>query len=122
LSKQNLKNMVAVIFEAFPAKGKWDEYLDIAAGLRPELSKIDGFISIERFQSVSNPDKVLSLSFWETEESVRHWRNIELHRQAQAEGRKTIFDDYRLRVATVIRDYGMRERAQAPQDSKSIHN
>lgn len=113
--------MVAVIFEAYPAKGKWDEYLDIAAGLRPELNKIDGFISIERFQSVSNPEKVLSLSFWKNEESVLQWRNIELHRQAQAEGRKTIFDDYRLRVATVIRDYGMTAREQAPQDSKLIH-
>lgn len=114
--------MVVVIFEAFPAKEKWDEYFDIAAGLRPELSKIEGFISIERFQSVSNPDKVLSLSFWKDEESVRQWRNIELHRHAQTEGRKKIFENYRLRVAAVIRDYGITDREQAPQDSKSIHN
>lgn len=113
--------MIAVIFEAFPAKGKWDEYLDIAAGLKPELSKIEGFISIERFQSVSNPEKVLSLSFWKDESSIEQWRNIELHRQAQSQGRKTIFDDYRLRVATVMRDYGMTKREQAPQDSKLIH-
>lgn len=113
--------MVAVIFEAMPAPGKWDEYLDIAATLKPELSKMDGFISIERFQSVSNPNKVLSLSFWKNESSIRQWRNIELHRQAQSHGRKSIFDDYRLRVAAVVRDYGMNEREQAPADSQLIH-
>ena len=113
--------MVVVIFEALPAKGKGAEYLDIAAGLKPELNKIEGFISIERFQSITNPEKVLSLSFWRDESSIQQWRNIELHRQAQAKGRKTIFDDYRLRVATVIRDYGMTEREQVPQDSRLIH-
>ncbi|HEU0109642.1 MAG TPA: antibiotic biosynthesis monooxygenase [Flavisolibacter sp.] len=113
--------MVAVLFEAFPAKGKWDEYMDIAAKLRPELNQIEGFISIERFQSVHNPQKVLSLSFWKDEESIRQWRNIELHRIAQKEGRSSIFDNYRLRVATVQRDYGMTEREQAPGDSKTIH-
>lgn len=121
LSYKKFSTMVAVIFESFPAKGKWDEYLDIAAALKSELSKTEGFISIERFQSISNPDKVLSLSFWENEQSIQQWRNIELHRQAQAKGRKSIFDDYRLRVATVIRDYGMTEREQAPPDSKLIH-
>ncbi|NBA86484.1 antibiotic biosynthesis monooxygenase [Emticicia sp. CRIBPO] len=114
--------MIAVIFEAFPAKGKWDEYLDIAAGLRPELSKIEGFISIERFESISTPGKVLSLSFWKDEESVIQWRNLELHRQAQASGRKSVFDDYRLRVANVLRDYGMNQRAEAPADSKNLHD
>jgi heme-degrading monooxygenase HmoA len=114
--------MIAVIFEAVPAKEKWDEYLDIAAGLRPELTKIEGFISIERFQSVSNRDKVLSLSFWQDESSIQQWRNLEVHRQAQAEGRKTIFENYRLRIATVNRDYGMTERDQAPADSKLIHH
>jgi heme-degrading monooxygenase HmoA len=113
--------MVAVIFEAMPAPGKWDEYLDIAATLKPALSKIDGFISIERFQSVSNPNKVLSRSFWEDESSIRQWRNMELHRQAQSHGRKSIFDDYRLRVAAVVRDYGMNERDQVPADSQLIH-
>lgn len=113
--------MIAVIFEAIPFEGKWSEYLDIAAQLRPELNKIDGFISIERFQSLANPQKALSLSFWENEESVLKWRNIELHRQAQIAGRETIFYDYRLKVASVIRDYGMHERSQAPSDSKQIH-
>jgi heme-degrading monooxygenase HmoA len=113
--------MVAVIFEALPTKGKWDEYFDIAQELKPELSKIEGFISLERFQSTSNPDKVLSLSFWKNEESVQEWRNIELHRQAQEKGRKIIFDNYRLRVASVIRDYGMTAREQAPKDSQAIH-
>jgi heme-degrading monooxygenase HmoA len=114
--------MIAVIFEAFPAEGKWDEYMNIAAQLRPELSKIDGFISIERFQSIADPGKVLSLSFWKNEESVAQWRNIELHRQAQAKGRDSVFRDYRLRVANVLRDYGMNERAEAPVDSKQVHH
>ena len=113
--------MIAVIFETFPAKGKWDEYLDIAAKLKPELSKIDGFISIERFQSISNPDKILSLSFWKDEESIQQWRNIELHRKAQQDGRDFIFDTYRLRIAGVMRDYGMNDREQAPGDSKVFH-
>ena len=113
--------MIAVIFEAIPAKEKWDEYLDIAAGLKNELIKIEGFISIERFQSLSNPGKVLSLSFWETEESINRWRNTELHRAAQRAGRATIFDDYRLRIAVVQRDYGKTEREQAPADSQEFH-
>ncbi len=113
--------MVAVIFEAYPAVGKWDEYLDIAAGLRTELSKIEGFISIERFQSITNPEKVLSLSFWKDEESILQWRNVELHRMAQKKGRTSVFADYRLRVAIVQRDYGKTDRAQAPADSKEIH-
>ncbi|WP_292010066.1 antibiotic biosynthesis monooxygenase [Chryseobacterium sp.] len=114
--------MIVVIFEAYPAMGKWDVYLDLAAALKPELGKIKGFMSIERFQSVSNPDKVLSLSFWEDEESIEKWRNMRLHRQAQIEGREAVFNNYKLRVATVIRDYGMTEREQAPQDSKIIQN
>ncbi|HEX3006386.1 MAG TPA: antibiotic biosynthesis monooxygenase [Bacteroidales bacterium] len=114
--------MITVIFEAFPAKGKWENYLDIAATLRPELNKIEGFISIERFQSISNPEKVLSLSFWENEESVAKWRNMELHRAAQTAGRKSIFDDYRIRIAEVVRDYGLSNREQAPADSRLIHN
>ena len=113
--------MITVIFEAFPSKGKWDEYLDIAAKLRPELNKIEGFISIERFQSIANPEKVLSLSFWENEESIAQWRNIELHRAAQAKGRKSIFEDYRIRIANVVRDYSLTSREQAPMDSKLIH-
>jgi heme-degrading monooxygenase HmoA len=114
--------MVAVIFEAFPKEGKWDEYLDIAASLRPELNKIEGFISIERFQSMTNKDKVLSLSFWKDEESVLQWRNVELHRRAQVKGRNSIFNDYRLRVAHVIRDYSMTERGEAPSDSIDFHD
>lgn len=113
--------MVTVIFEAIPAAGKWDEYLDLAARLKPELIKIDGFISIERFQSLTDPAKVLSLSFWKDEESVRAWRNVELHRAAQKKGRAGVFADYRLRVAVVARDYGMHDRAQVPADSEKFH-
>ena len=114
--------MIAVIFEAFPVAGQWEHYLDLAARLRPELSTIKGFISIERFQSISHPEKVLSLSFWQDEESIRQWRNVELHRMAQTEGRTSVFDNYRIRVAEVHRDYSLSDRNQAPGDSQSIHS
>lgn len=114
--------MVAVIFEAVPGEGKKDEYFSIAEKLRPELNKMPGFISIERFQSVANPGKILSLSFWQDEESIAQWRNIETHRAAQTQGRRSVFADYRLRVANVVRDYGMNDRAQAPTDSKLVHD
>lgn len=113
--------MIAVIFEVFPAEGKVKEYLDIAAELKPQLEKIDGFISIERFYSLVEEGKVLSLSFWRDEEAIREWRNLEIHRRAQEKGRGGVFSNYRLRVATVSRDYGMESREQAPLDSVSIH-
>jgi len=113
--------MIAVIFEALPVKGKYNDYLDFAAQLKPELSKIEGFISIERFQSINDPAKLLSLSFWRDEQSVIQWRNMELHRNAQKEGRESIFNDYRLRVANVSRDYSMNNRREAPTDSNLIH-
>ncbi len=114
--------MIAVIFEAVPAPERQQEYLDLAAGLRPQLEKMDGFISIERFRSLTNEGKILSLSFWRDEEAVRHWRSVEGHRAAQAKGRGGVFSGYRLRVASVIRDYGMSDRAQAPADSRAIHD
>jgi len=114
--------MIAVIFEAIPAEGKWDAYLDLAGRLRPELDNIEGFISIERFQSIVNPGKVLSLSFWKDEASITQWRKMELHRMAQKKGRDSIFEDYRIRIASVVRDYGMINREQAPIDSKIIHH
>jgi len=113
--------MIAVIFEVVPAAGRRQEYLDIAAQLRPELERLDGFISIERFASLSDENKLLSLSFWRDEEAVRRWRNLSSHREAQARGRSGVFADYRLRVAGVIRDYGMTERAEAPHDSRAVH-
>lgn len=106
--------MIAVIFEVWPAAGQMQTYLDLAARLRPELEKIDGFISIERFESLTTKGKILSLSFWRDEEAVRRWREFEAHRTAQRAGRAGVFRDYRLRVAGVVRDYGMQERAQAP--------
>jgi len=113
--------MIAVIFEVFPAPGRKQEYLDIAAELRPELEQQDGFISIERFASLTNEGKVLSLSFWRDEEAVQHWRRCEGHRLAQARGRNGVFADYRLRVAGVLRDYGMSARDEAPADSRVAH-
>ncbi len=107
--------MYAVIFEVEPASGRQGDYLALAAKLRPELEAIDGFISIERFQSLTNEGKILSLSFWRDEEAIRRWRSHQQHREAQILGRGGIFRDYRLRVAAVVRDYGMRERAEAPQ-------
>lgn len=113
--------MIAVIFEVWPKAEQKHRYLDIAAHLRPMLDDMDGFISIERFESLSEPGKILSLSFWRDEQAVEQWRQLEAHRSAQAKGRASIFQDYRLRVAGVIRDYGMFERAQVPADSREIH-
>ena len=113
---------IAVIFEVVPADGQIQEYLDIATKLKPELEKIKGFISIERFQSIYSPEKILSLSFWENEEAIREWRNLETHRNAQSKGRESIFKDYRIRIAQTVRDYGMFERDETPSDSKSFHN
>ncbi len=113
--------MIAVIFEVEPAKGRKNDYLDIAAEMRPMLDGIDGFISVERFQSLTDPRKILSLSFFENEDAIARWRNLNAHRGAQAKGRSGVFDDYRLRIASVIRDYGMFDRAQAPTDSRKAH-
>jgi heme-degrading monooxygenase HmoA len=107
--------MYAVIFEVEPEPERRQDYLDIAARLRPELEKIDGFISVERFQSLTEPAKILSLSFWRDEAAVAAWRRHDQHREAQRAGRSGIFRNYRLRVAAVLRDYGMDERAEAPQ-------
>ncbi len=107
--------MFAVIFEVEPEPNRLQDYLDIAGRLRPELEKIDGFISIERFKSLSQKDKILSLSFWRDEEAIARWRQQEQHHAAQRTGRDRIFRDYRIRVSAVMRDYGMYERAQAPQ-------
>ena len=113
--------MIAVIFELTPAPGRKQEYLDLAAGLAAELKDSDGFISIERFQSISNPERFVSLSFWRDEEAVRKWRNLQQHREAQAKGRGGIFSAYRLRVAQVLRDYSHDQRGEAPQDSVKVH-
>lgn len=113
--------MIAVIFEVEPAGGRKDEYLDIAAQLRPMLEGIEGFISVERFQSLTDPSKILSLSFFADEDAVRRWRMLSAHRKAQGAGRGGIFSDYRLRIAHVVRDYGMFDRNEAPQDSRQAH-
>ena len=113
--------MIAVIFEVVPHPELRGAYLDTAAHLKPLLEKIDGFVSVERFESLTNPGKILSLSIWRDEDAVRRWRNLDEHRRAQALGRDSVFADYRLRVAQVLRDYGMDERAEAPDDSKAAH-
>jgi heme-degrading monooxygenase HmoA len=114
--------MIAVIFELWPREGRESEYFDIAGTLRPELEHIDGFISIERFQSVTAPGKFVSLSFWRDEAAIAAWRNLEQHRDAQSRGRSGVFSDYRLRVAAVVRDYGMSDRTDAPDDSRRAHD
>ena len=113
--------MIAVIFEVEPAEGRRQDYLDIAASLRSRLEQVDGFISVERFESLSNPGKILSLSFFRDEDAVRRWRALAEHRSAQSQGRAGVFDGYRLRVAQVLRDYGMHDRAEAPDDSREAH-
>jgi len=113
--------MIAVIFEVEPGPGRHSDYLEAAAALRPELEGIDGFVSVERFQSLTQPGKLLSLSFWRDETAVAAWRNTPMHRRTQAAGRAGMFADYRLRVAAVLRDYGMAAREQAPPDSRDVH-
>lgn len=113
--------MIAVIFEVEPREGCMEAYLRLAAGLKQELEAIDGFVSIERFHSLTQPGRLLSLSFWRDEDAVRRWRALESHRAAQRTGRGQLFADYRLRVAQVLRDYGMNEREQAPPDSRAMH-
>lgn len=114
--------MIAVIFEVLPHAAGKQRYLDLAAALRPLLDDVDGFISIERFQSLSDPGKILSLSFFRDEAAIAQWRQLEAHRAAQGAGRSALFRDYRLRIAHVVRDYGMTERFDAPPDSRARHS
>lgn len=111
--------MLAVIFEVTPLPGRAQRYFDIAAALRPELERVDGFISVERFESLTRPGVYLSLSWWRDEAAVVAWRNAQRHRAGQAEGREAVFADYRIRVANCLRDYGLHDRAQAPADSNA---
>lgn len=114
--------MIAVIFEVIPATGRKDDYLDIAATMRPMVDAVEGFISVERFQSLTNPDKILSLSFFEDEAAIERWRQLPAHRGAQSKGRAGVFSDYHLRIAHVIRNYGMFDRDEAPPDSRAAHD
>jgi heme-degrading monooxygenase HmoA len=114
--------MIAVIFEVWPKPEHRTEYFDLAAELRPVLNAIDGFISVERFESLTEPGKILSLSLFRDEEAVKAWRNTPEHRVTQGKGRVQIFANYRLRIASVIRDYGMTDRAEAPDDSRARHD
>ena len=114
--------MIAVIFEVWPKPEHKQQYLDLAAELRPILEQIDGFVSIERFESLTDKGKILSLSFFRDEAAVAAWRNVPQHRRSQSKGRATIFENYRIRIAGVIRDYGMNERAQVPKDSLALHD
>ena len=114
--------MIAVIFEVWPKPEHRQTYFDLAADLKPILQTIDGFISVERFESLTEKGKLLSLSFWRDEASVKNWRNQAAHRDSQAAGRGGVFADYRLRIASVVRDYGMAERTEAPADSRAFHH
>jgi len=113
--------MIAVIFEVWPDAEQRDNYLTTAASMRPLFENIDGFISVERFESLTEPGKLLSLSIWRDEQAVAAWRAVDAHRAVQVKGRKKMFRNYRLRVAGVIRDYGMHEREQAPADNRAVH-
>lgn len=113
--------MIAVIFEFTPAEGRFPDYMALVDTLRADLAQAEGFISLERFESITTRGKFVSLQFWKDEESVRKWRNLQKHRDAQKKGRGGIIGSYRLRIAEVMRDYTMDERAQAPKDSVDIH-
>ncbi|MGF1554319.1 MAG: antibiotic biosynthesis monooxygenase family protein [Paracoccaceae bacterium] len=112
--------MIAVIFEVVPAEGQRDRYLDLAGGMRALAEGHDGFVSVERFQSLTDPSKLLSISFWRDEEALDRWRRLERHRAMQSKGREELFAGYRLRVAHVLRDYGMEAREEAPADSRAV--
>ena len=114
--------MMAVIFEVWPASGRKDDYLKMAATLKSEVEQIDGFISVERFESIYEQGKLLSLQFWRDDQAIGKWRRHLGHRKAQGAGKAGMFADYRLRIASVVRDYGMNERAEAPADSRAAHN
>lgn len=114
--------MIAVIFEVWPKPERRQDYFDLAADLKPILQTIDGFISVERFESLTEKGKILSVSFWRHEVAVQAWRNTMEHRRTQAKGRAQIFADYHLRIASVIRDYSMTDREQAPEDSRAVHD
>ncbi len=114
--------MIAVIFEVWPKPEHRDNYLELAATMRNAIEEIDGFISVERFQSIVDEGKMLSLSFFESHKALDEWRNLAEHRVAQKVGRSQFFANYRLRIASVERDYGLTDRAQAPADSNSAHN
>ena len=114
--------MIAVIFEVQPAPGAESRYLDLAAEMRPLLEQVEGFVSVERFRSITRPDVLLSLSFFEDEDAVRRWRTLDDHRRVQRDGRRGLFADYHLRVASVMRDYGMQDRVEAPRDSRRTHD
>ena len=113
--------MIAVIFEVMPHPDKKDAYLEMAAKMKAEVQNIDGFISVERFQSLMDPNKLLSLSYWRDEAALDEWCRLRAHRGAQKMGREVMFDDYRPRVVSVMRDYGMTDLEQAPADSKALH-
>ena len=113
--------MIAVIFEVMPHPDRKSDYLDMAALMRPLVDEIDGFISVERFQSLTNPEKLLSLSFFRDEEAIADWRRLTKHRAAQSAGRTGMFTDYHLRIAHVVRDYGLFDREEAPKDSRTEH-
>lgn len=121
LAGKGRDDMIAVIFEVFPAEGRKEAYLDMAAEMRPLVAQIDGFISVERFESLTTPGKLLSISFFEDEDALDEWRRLTAHRKAQKAGRNGMFADYRLRVAHVLRDYGMTDRKEAPADSTALH-
>jgi len=113
--------MIAVIFEVIPHADRKQTYLDMAAEMRPLVEQIDGFLSVERFQSLTDPEKLLSVSFFRDEAALEEWRKLTQHRKAQRAGRSSYFKDYRLRVAHVIRDYGMEDRGEAPEDSRAVN-
>jgi heme-degrading monooxygenase HmoA len=114
--------MIAVIFEFTPAEGRFPDYMELVGTLKADLERADGFISLERFESITTKGKFVSLQFWRDEEAVGKWRNLQRHREAQAKGRAGIFKSYRLRIASVVRDYTQDERSQAPEDSLSFHS
>lgn len=112
--------MIYVIFEVIINEGQRDKYLELASELRDDLFASDGFLKSERFLSLTNERKVLSLSIWKDEESIEKWRNKAEHRMAQRQGRELVFESYNISVASKIRSYSDIDRREAPGDSNGV--
>ncbi len=108
---------IVVLFEVTPTKEGMEKYLELASMLKPMLSGFDGFISAERFQSLNNEGKLLSMNVWENEEAIEKWRNTLSHRMSQLEGKNKLFESYKITVCNTIREYSNTDRKNAPQDS-----
>ncbi|HJA07813.1 MAG TPA: antibiotic biosynthesis monooxygenase [Candidatus Mailhella merdigallinarum] len=117
MPKESQQHKIVVLFEVTPTAEGRQRYLELAASLKKLLAEAKGFIRAERFSSLTEEGKLLSMNLWESEDDVDAWRNTLDHRISQMEGRNKLFKKYTITVASVIREYGNTSREQAPSDS-----